>query len=285
MEARFGPAGTCDDFAAAGYKSIGQIPLFLSDLNLTAYEYQCGHGVQVNPVTAENFAELAEAADIQVSIHAPYYITLSGTDETKRLASLTYILQSAQAVRLLGGRRIIIHSGSASKISRSAAMELAADTLRRSLEMLDAEGYTDVILCPETMGKVNQLGTVAEVCELCRIDERMIPCIDFGHVNAMTSGSLKTAADYAQLLDLIQNALGVERLKQLHIHFSKISYTLKGGELRHLTFEDQLYGPEFEPLAEECAKRGLAPVFICESAGSQSRDANTMMRIFNTQKG
>lgn len=285
MDARFGPAGTCDDFAAAGYKTTRQIPLFLSDLNLTAYEYQCGHGVQVNPSAAAVFAELAETADIQISLHSPYYITLSGTDEMKRLASLTYIMQSAQAIRLLGGRRIVIHSGSASKISRSTAMELAADTLRRSLDMLDEAGYDDIILCPETMGKINQLGTVEEVCELCRIDERMIPCIDFGHVNAMTAGSLKTPSDYSLLLDTIQNSLGFERLKHLHVHFSKISYTLKGGELRHLTFEDCQYGPEFEPLAEECAKRGLTPVFICESAGTQSRDANAMMRIFNAQKG
>jgi len=282
LNARFGPAGTCNDFLAAGNKSSLQLPGFLSDLGLNAFEWQCGHGVNINEKNALAFSELAHAADIQVSVHSPYYISLSGTDETKRLKSLDYLLQSARAVRLLGGRRVVVHSGSASKISRSKAMELAEDTLTKTIALLDSEGYDDIVLCPETMGKVNQLGTVEEVCRLCQIDERMVPCIDFGHVNAMTAGSLKTSSDYAALLDTIENLLGYDRLKIMHVHFSKIAYTEKGGEQRHLTFEDTDFGPFFEPLAEECAKRNLTPVFICESAGSQSRDAVYMMQCFDS---
>ena len=57
------------------------------------------------------------------------------------------------------------------------------------------------------------------------------------------------------------------------INYSKIEYSEKGGEVRHLTFEDRVYGPEFEPLAEVIARKNLTPVIICESAGTQGIDA------------
>ncbi len=277
--ARFGPAGSCAEFTAR-YRNMTDMPDFLVEYGLNAFEYQCGRGVNLNPATALSLNEKCAAGDIELSLHSPYYISLSGVDETKRLNSLKYILQSAQAVRALGGRRVVVHAGSASKISRADAVELASDTLKRAVEMLDAEGLGEVILCPETMGKINQLGTVPEVCELCRVDERMLPCIDFGHVNAMTGGGLRERADFAALLDTVENALGHDRLKRMHVHFSKIEYTPAGGEQRHLTFDDTVFGPNFEPLADEIACRGLTPFIICESDGTQSRDALTMKKEY-----
>ena len=65
----------------------------------------------------------------------------------------------------------------------------------------------------------------------------------------------------------------------MHIHFSKIEYS-KGGEVKHLTFEDSLYGPDFSPLGRLMAKRGYAPRVICESAGTQDTDALEMKDIY-----
>ena len=53
------------------------------------------------------------------------------------------------------------------------------------------------------------------------------------------------------------------------------------GEIKHLTFEDDTYGPNFEPLALSLKKRGLEPVIICESAGTQDRDAKICKEIYN----
>ena len=218
--------------------------------------------------------------NIAVSLHAPYYISMSSLDEEKRLGSLRYILDSARAVTALGGRRIVIHAGSTAKMARTDALELALDTFRRAIAALDEAGYSQVIPCPEVMGKLGQLGDLSEVLSMCGVDERMLPCIDFGHLNARTFGTLKTRADYAAVLDAIENAIGLDRARQIHCHFSKIEYTLKGGEKRHLTFEDTVYGPEFEPLAEEFYRRGYCPTVICESAGTQAEDAVFMQNAF-----
>ena len=275
MSAKFGPAGTGDSFKALGYKTSLQVPQYLVEMGLDHFEYQCGRGVNIGLDKANELGKIAKEKGITLSLHAPYYISMSSVDEEKRLNSINYILASARAVNAMGGDRIIVHTGSCGKITREEALVLAKDTMALSQKALDAEGLSNIHICPETMGKVNQLGTLYEVLELCKIDERIIPCIDFGHLNARDLGILKDKNDFENILLEIKNQLGEDRFKNFHSHFSKIEYTT-GGEKRHLTFEDEVYGPNFEPLMELVVKYGLNPTFVCESAGTQAEDAKSM---------
>lgn len=275
----FGPAGNSLSFAQRGYKSYADIPKYVKEMGLDTYEYQCGRGVNIKAENAAALGELAKNEGIGLSVHAPYYISLSSVEEEKRKKSFRYILESAEVVVPMGGKRIVVHSGSCGKMERSEALALAIETLTYCINELDAAGYRDVTLCPETMGKINQLGTLDEVVELCKIDERIIPCIDFGHLNARTHGGIRTKEDYAAILDKIENELGSARLSVFHSHFSKIEYS-SGGEVRHLGFSDAVFGPDPSPLMELVAERSLAPTFICESDGTQSEDAKTMKNIY-----
>lgn len=280
----FGPAGAPEDFEAKGYKKVEQMPEYLEEIGLNAFEYQCGRGVRVSDRTAQLLKEKCDAKKIRLSLHAPYYISLSGLEEEKRLGSIRYILESAQAAAKMGAQRIIVHAGSCSKISRQEATELARDTLMLAQKTLDENGLSQISICPEVMGKLNQLGTLEEVLELCQVDERFVPCIDFGHLNARTFGTLKDESDYEMVLRKVENVLGNERMRAFHAHFSKIEYTQSGGEKRHLTFEDTEYGPDFEPLAEVICRLGCHPVIICESAGTQGKDACEMSLIYQKIK-
>ena len=276
---RFGTAGTSDSFTAMGYKNSLDIPAYTEKMGLGAFEYQCGHGVRLGLDKARQMADDAAARGILFSVHAPYYISASSLDEEKRLNSVNYLLQSAALCRALGGRRVIFHSGSCGRQSREAALEKALDTLKRAQDALDEAGFAEITLCPETMGKIGQLGTLEEVLALCGVDRRITPCIDFGHLNARTLGGIRSKADYAAILDRIGEVLGDARARQFHVHFSRIEYS-KGGEKRHWTFAETQFGPEPQPLMELLAERGLAPVIICESAGTQAEDAKTMKRFF-----
>ena len=279
MTPRFGPAGISDSFAAQGYKTSLDIPAYTAGMGLDAFEYQCGHGVRLAEDKARQMAALAAEKGIVFSVHAPYYISMSSMDEEKRLGSIRYLLQSAQLCRALGGRRIIFHPGSCGKQSRAAALEKALDTLRSGVEALDEAGYGDMTLCPETLGKIGQLGDLDEVLALCGVDGRIVPCIDFGHLNARTLGGIRSKADYAAILDRMGEALGDERARKFHVHFSRIEFSA-GGEKRHWTFAETQFGPEPAPLMELLAERRLAPVVICESAGTQAEDARTLGQIY-----
>lgn len=275
----FGPAGSPVAFSKM-YKSSLDMPKYLRDFGLDAFEYQCGQGVRVSDNLANSLKDKATESNIKLSLHAPYFISLSSIEKEKRLKSVDYILQSAHAAKMMGADRIVIHSGSCAKISREYALELACDTLLKARKAAIDAGYEDVHFCPETMGKVNQLGDLKEVLTLCKLDDSFLPCIDFGHLNARAFGSIKSAADHETILNEMENSLGYDRLKIFHSHFSKIEFTTPGGEKRHLTFEDDFYGPDFEPLMEIVARKKLAPTFICESAGTQDADALTMKNSY-----
>ena len=73
--------------------------------------------------------------------------------------------------------------------------------------------------------------------------------------------------------------LGYERMRHFHVHFSKIMYSAKG-EVKHLTFEDEVYGPEFEPLAVALKELALEPYIVSESAGTQAEDALLMKKLY-----
>lgn len=280
MSAIFGPAGNSMSFKEMGYKSSLDVPEYIEKMGLDAFEYQCGRGVNIGEEKATELGRLAAEKNIALSLHAPYYISMSSVDPEKRLNSVKYIIESAKAVKHMGGSRIVVHTGSCGKISREQALDLALDTMKLAVSALDSEGLSDIRICPETMGKINQLGTLDEVLTLCEIDERILPCIDFGHLNARTGGGLNSKEKFEKIFESIEKRLGISRLKEFHSHFSKIEYT-EGGEKRHLTFADTVYGPDFEPVIEIIAKKNLSPVLICESAGTQAEDSRKMKEYYN----
>lgn len=280
-DATFGPGGNGDWFYAEGKKNTVQSPAWLREKGLDAFEYEAGNGVTGSEMTLRAIGEQAREHGILMSLHAPYYISLSGTEESKRLKSLDYIQKSLWAAELLGADTIVIHSGSAAKISREEAMRLSKDTLSRVAEQV---GNTPIRLGIETMGKVNQLGTLEEVIEQCKVAPIYVPVVDFGHLNARQSGGAFPNADaYRRIFDAIGTALGDAVAKSLHCHFSKIEYT-SAGEKKHLTMADTQYGPEFEPLAEAIVAEHVMPRIICESAGTQAEDALLMKRMFSERK-
>ncbi len=284
MPARFGPAGNSDEFSSK-HRSTLDVPKYLKEMGLDHYEYQCGRGVRVSDKLASALKTNADANGITLSLHAPYFISLSSVEPEKRDNSINYILQSCDAASRIGAQRIVIHSGSCAKISREEALELAKDTLIRARKMAIEQGYEHIVFCPETMGKVNQLGNLTEVLELCRLDDTFLPTIDFGHLNARDFGYIKGKAEYEKMLDEVENMIGIDRLKVFHSHFSKIMYTVPGGEKKHLTFDNnEGFGPDYEPLMEIIAKKDLSPTFICESAGTQDKDALTMKNYYLSVK-
>ena len=280
MDIKFKPGGNPLAFSESGYKSSVDMPEYLNSIGLNAYEYQCNKGVKISEKTASLLCEKAKENNIYLSVHSQYYISLSSIEEEKRNKSIEYIMDSLRISKVLDAKRIVVHSGSCSKISREEALFYAKDTLKKTIERAKSEGYYDIHICPETMGKIILLGNLDEVIELCLVDDSFLPTIDFGHLNSRTFGSIRTKEDYEEILNKIENKLGKDRLKIFHSHFSKIEYSQNGGEVKHLTFSDDVYGPQFEPLAEIIYKKGLTPVIICESAGTQGIDALYMKECY-----
>ena len=281
--AYFGPGGNSEAFYEARKKSTLEAPAWISEIGLDSYEYEAGNGLRTSDAMLAAIGDEARRYGISMSFHTPYFISLSGVEIEKRLKSIDYIKQSIHAAELLGAHTIVIHTGSAAKITREEAMALASDTLVRTL---DAVGDTSVRLGLETMGKINQLGTLEEVITLCKISPRYVPVVDFGHMHARELGTRFTGEDaYKYIFDRIGETLGDDTAKYLHCHFSRIEHT-KAGEKKHLCFSDDApFGPDYEPLMEVLVKYSLCPNIISESAGTQSDDALTMKKYYMGRLG
>lgn len=275
----FGPSGNSEGFFAAGLKSSEQSAVWVKNMGLDAFEYSFGRGVLMSEEKALSIGKAFAENNVKISVHAPYYINFSNPDPEMIDKSIGYVIKSAEMVALMGGNRIIIHPATQGKDTRENAFNRALDNFKKLTDVIYATNMDNLLYCPETMGKYAQLGTVEEITKICKIDKIYIPTVDFGHVNSREGGSLNTKEDFKDRLQFMIDELGYDRMKHFHVHFSKIQYGAKG-EIRHLNFDDEVYGPEFEPLADALIDLKLEPVIICESAGMQDLDALYMKNYY-----
>lgn len=276
---KFGPSGACELFLSLENPTTEHMAAFLKARGLDCFEYSFGRGVRMGEEKARSIKEAFERENIEISVHAPYFINLANPDGEMAEKSFGYILDSARMGKLMGAKRVVFHPAAQGKEPRETAFARTVERMERLCDLIYGEGLQDVTFCPETMGKIAQIGTVEEVAALCEIDQVFAPCVDFGHVNARGQGCLKTEEDFEKILMLLTERLGRERMERLHVHFSKIQYGARG-EIRHLTFEDDVFGPEFLPLASALVKTRIEPYIVCESAGTQTLDAGTMKKIY-----
>ena len=178
-------------------------------------------------------------------------------------------------------RVVVVHSGSCAKISRQQALQLAADTPAKERSgRWTRRAWVTSTCARETMGKLNQLGDLEEVLTLCTLDERLIPCIDFGHLNARALVRCVSQRGWNLSSNTWSSCWGMSGCAASTLTFPRSSTPQPGGEKRHLTFADTVFGPSFEPLAELLCKKNALPTIICESAGTQAEDALWMKEFY-----
>lgn len=279
----FGPSGNSDIFYEQGYKSSLEMPAWLRNMGLDAYEYSCARGVRIKSDMAEQLGNIAKVKGISLSVHAPYYINLASEDPKAIEKSFDYIIETSKVAELMGAKRVVLHPGSLGELTRDKAFLNIKNNLFRVLEIMKRKG-SKISLCPETLGKKNQMGTLDEILELCLLDESLIPTLDFAHLHALNSGALQRKSDYEKVFDRLFAVLGEERGKTIHIHYSRVEFTKKGGEKKHWSYDDIEYGPEFEPLAECLIEYGVSATIISESRGTMAEDALKTKNIYNRIK-
>lgn len=276
---KFGPSGNSEAFHNAGFSGSSYSATWVKDLGLDAFEYSFGRGVNLSEQKAIEIGENFKNAGVEISVHCPYFINFAGVDEQKVENSYGYVLNSLKMGKLMGAKRAVFHPGAQGKLNREEAVKLTIERLKILADKIYEQGYSDMIICPETMGKSAQIGTVSEVVEFCKIAPFYYPCVDFGHVNSLYQGSLKSTQDFLSILNELESGLGFDKLNKMHVHFSKIMYSLKG-EVKHLTFEDNEFGPNPKNFIEAIKIKGISPYVISESAGTQDIDAKTMKDLY-----
>jgi len=258
MIIRIGPAGS----DGLGYlKALDKA----ARLGLDCLEVAFTYGVRMQEKEAETVGAAALAKDILLSVHAPYYINLATTDESKLAASRARILASCRMAHAMGARNVVFHAGF--YLGDSAGRTFAR--IARSIEKLQAvlqKNRWPLALCPETTGKLSQFGSLDE-CLLLASKTGCGLTVDFSHLLARAAGDL----DYGEVLDRLP--------RHFHAHFSGIDYGPKG-ERRHIKTTPAF----FRPLAEALVSRKLDITLISESPRPYP-DAGMMKRIIGKLLG
>ncbi|MHA1819361.1 MAG: TIM barrel protein [Promethearchaeota archaeon] len=269
-----------------------EIPKYLSKLGLNLYEYNAGRGIKFKAkADLEEFRKECEKYDLMVTLHAPYYISLCSDNPETLKRSIERIGESLQAAVWLNAKRIVVHPGSyGKKRSKQENLKLVIKSLKEGIEKAysedkfkeDSKYFKDVYICPETMGKLGQLGTVEEVITICKEvgTDKCIPTIDFGHIYARSLGKIKDKNDFMKIFEMIEKELGSDVVKYLHIHYSHVEYTQRG-EKEHHPNSDTKWGPKYEPLLELIWEAGYHPTIVVESPDLED-DAVQLMKYYKT---
>ena len=96
---RFGTAGLSDSARAQKVSSPAQIAAYTAGFGLNAFEYQCGRGVRISAERAAALGKACAEKDIALSVHAPYYISMSSWRRKNGCAALTTCSKAAPPSR------------------------------------------------------------------------------------------------------------------------------------------------------------------------------------------
>lgn len=202
-------------------------------LGLDHLEIAWVRSVNATDKTAAEIKAAAEEYGITLSIHAPYFTNLNSQDDDLMRKSDARLLKAARVGYKAGARDIVFHPGSYHDAPPAEVYPIIRDKLAELRRILDDEGV-EVILRPETMGKVAVFGTLEETLKLSQEIPGVLPCIDWAHLHARRGdGTFNTYDEFAGALAMVRDYLGQAGLKTLHCHLSGIEYTRRG-EKKHI---------------------------------------------------
>lgn len=258
MPLLFGTAGV--PLSAAERSSEGGIRR-IRELNLGVLELEFVQGVRMGEDKAGKIKATAEAENVALSCHGPYWINFNSREPEKVVSSRKHLLNTARIAEMAGIRSVVFHPAFNHEDSSEVVFARTVHELTLVRETLAAEG-NEVILRPETTGKPSQYGDLQETIKLALEVPGVLPCIDFGHLHARTNGRLNTYDEFCWILDVTAETLGERWVKNVHFHISGIEYGLKG-EKRHLILSES--DLRFAELLKAIHSFGVEGLAICES--------------------
>lgn len=221
MKILFGPGGV-------GSPAVNGL-MHLHKLGLEAAEIEFTYGVNMKNEYAEEVGKVAAGLKISLSVHAPYYINLVSEDLLKRKASVKRILDSCERAHYLGAKFVVFHPAFYGKMNKNDVYDIVKEAIVFMMEIIKEKNW-DVVLCPETTGKISAFGTLDELLKLSKETSCGV-CVDFAHLRARYQG----VVDYDKSCEILKK-FDKEKITS---HFSGIEWG-NGGEKNHIpTIESQ----------------------------------------------
>jgi deoxyribonuclease IV len=183
---------------------------------------------------AERLGELAAAHDVALSVHAPLFgwvghLETSGRKWSSALGALD---RSAGIAAACGAEVVVFHPGFLLGRSREDAIDSVVGQLGLVRERLEGKDRA-VPFGIEVMGRVRDLGSLADCVEISRRVGWVRPVIDFAHMHATSDGAFVDPEPFREALELVDGVLATDA--PFHVHFSDIAFANRN-ETKHLAY-------------------------------------------------
>ena len=226
-------------------------------LDLNAMEVQFVRGLYIMEDEEALFMkDYAKENDVELQVHAPYYINLAGSSEELSL-SLEKILYSARAADKMGAKTVVIHPGYYGEQSEKKTMKRIIKNSKKLTGMFKKEKLK-IKLGIETMGKQKVFGSLDEIVEICKDVKGLIPVVGIGHIHARSNGGLKKREDFEEVFKKLKPL----RLKHFLIHVTGVLYE-NGNEYYHIPIKKG--DMPLAPIIDYILDNNLNVTFISES--------------------
>ena len=218
---------------------------------------------------AERLGELAREADVALSVHAPLFgfmghLEAAGRKFTSAVGALD---RSAGIAAASGAELVVFHPGFLLGRTREQAIDAVVEQLGSLRERLEGKDRA-VPFGIEVMGRVRDLGSLADVVEISRRTSWVRPVLDFAHMHATSDGAFVSVEPFAEALEAADGVLAPE--VPFHIHFSDIAFANRN-ETKHLSYGEGTL--RAEPLRDALARFERPATVISESPDEASSQA------------
>lgn len=204
------------------------------ELGLDCMQLEFAHGVRMKEEISSALRKASYELGVPLTSHGPYYINLNAREQDKIDSSVERIIQTAKISDLCGAESMTFHAAFYMKDSPYDVFDLvekSMNVIEERLSRLDIE----IELRPELTGKTSQFGSLDELITLTKNVNSVKPCMDFSHLYARTGG-YNNYEEITKVINILEEQLGADSLKNMHIHVSGISSNSKG-DLKHLNLE------------------------------------------------
>jgi deoxyribonuclease-4 len=235
-------------------------------LGITAMEIEWVQNVPKDPKRMKEIRQTAEALEMTLTVHAPYYVNLNSPDPAKLSASIGRIVSALEMSELAGVRSVCVHAA----FNLGQQPDVVYKNVKAAVErILDKKKrlFPHVNLGLETMGKHAQFGTLEEVLKISKEFDQY-PVIDPAHLHARYNGAVNSTKEWNEMFDTYEKYLGKKSLKNMHMHFSGIEYTA-AGERRHLALQKS--DAKWKDFLKVLKTRKVEGTLVCESPHSGKR--------------
>jgi deoxyribonuclease-4 len=214
---------------------------------------------------------LARALDVDLTLHAPYYVDFFGSQEARE-RSIRQIQWAGVLADALGARLTLTHLGFYGTGDRADSVHDLSEITQSVSSWLKGFSEGRVRLGIEPSGHPDVFGSREEVLDLAHRVKGVVPVLNLPHLAARERTNFEDAAQLAPVLDQFVEASGGE----LYLNFSGVEF-YGPGEFRLTPIKRGHV--RFDPLADLLADREY-DVTVISSSPLLEHDAMYMKLLY-----